>query len=92
MGFLWVLRFFLRDYYGTIEPLATIVTINALGFVFVPALRTSDLGNCCRCCHVADSFFGLFGGAEVDVFGVFDSLAVADFSPTGAGASFLAAS
>jgi hypothetical protein len=95
--FLRILRFFLRRHSGTVQALAAIVTVNALGFVFVPAFRAHQLRHCRRSRHTADSFFGLVGGADVDVFGggVFDSLPEGDFSAAvrdPAGASFLAAS
>src|ERR1700687_5353197 len=95
--FLRVLRLFLRGHSGTIQSFATVVAVDTLGFVFVPALRANQFRHCC--CHAADSFFGLVGGADVDVFagGVFDSLPAdslpaPDFSPAAVGASFLAAS
>src|SRR5207245_4563919 len=79
--FLRILRFFLRRHSGTVQALAAIVTVNALGFVFVPAFRADQLRYCRRSRHTADSFFGLVGGADVDVFGggVFDSLPEGDF-------------
>ena len=91
MHFLRVLSFVLRGHPGTVQAFATIVAIDTLGFVFVPTLSANHFRHCC--CH-ADSFFGLVGGAEVDVFagGVVDSLPAPDFSPAVVGASFLAAS
>jgi len=94
MRFLRVLHFLLCRHRRTIQALSTIVTVDPLGLVFVPALRANQLRHCCRSRHTADSFFGLVGGADVDVFdgGVFGSLAEADFSPAAVGDSFLAAS
>jgi len=81
-----------RSRRGTVQAFTAIVAVDPLGFVFVPALPTNYFRHCCRR-HASDSFFGLVGGAEVDVFGggVFDSLPEEGFS-LAVGASFLAAS
>ena len=86
--------FFLRGHKGTVQAFATIVAVDTLDFVFVPALRANQFRHCCCSRHTADSFFGLVGGPDVDVFagGIFDSLPALDFSPAAVGASFLAAS
>ena len=88
-----VLRFFFANTAKWSSPLATIVAINAFGFVFVPAFCAGKLfalsqwlSSCSRL------FFGLVAGVEVDVCFVVDSLPIAAFSPVAAGDSFFAAS
>jgi len=90
MCFARIFDFLLRSGRGAIQPLATVVTIDSLGLVLVPAFRANQFRYRITA-HASESFLGLVEGA----FDVFTSLDAADFSPLALavdGASFLAAS
>src|SRR5205823_14123360 len=83
------LRRFRRDHSGTIEADPAVMTVNALGLVFVPTLGANQFD------HAVGHFFGLLSAVTVAAAGaVFASafLPATGFSVLAAGTSFLAAS